>query len=277
MIDRSPNEDGTFTLKPHATALTVAGSDPSGGAGLQADLKTFQQLQVYGMSVVTLLTAQNTVGVQSVHVMTPDLVLAQLDSVLSDITPNAIKTGAMGDASIVEAVANRLRGLERPIVVDPVLVSKHGHKLASDDVVEAFRKELLPLATLVTPNRYEAERLTGLSLTDERSAAESIQILHELGAKFVLLKLGADAGKSSHLLGVGDQNLSIKTPLLTTNNTHGTGCILSAAITASFALGESDLEDAVMYGIQRTHEAIHVNTEIGKGIHPAETRAMGYV
>lgn len=276
MIDRSTDEDGTFKLKPHAIALTIAGSDPSGGAGLQADLKTFQQLQVYGMSVVTLLTVQNTVGVQSVHVMTPDLVIAQLDSVLSDITPNAIKTGAMGDASVVEAVASRLRGLERPIVVDPVLVSKHGHSLASEDVVEAFRKELLPQATLVTPNRYEAERLTGLSLTDERSAAESIHILHELGAKFVLLKLGADDGKSSHLLGLGDQNLSIKTPLLNTKNTHGTGCILSAAITASFALGESDLRDAVMFGIQRTHEAIHVNTEIGQGIHPAETRAMGF-
>lgn len=276
MIDRSTDEDGTFKLKPHAIALTIAGSDPSGGAGLQADLKTFQQLQVYGMSVVTLLTVQNTVGVQSVHVMTPDLVIAQLDSVLSDITPNAIKTGAMGDASVVEAVASRLRGLERPIVVDPVLVSKHGHSLASEDVVEAFRKELLPQATLVTPNRYEAERLTGLSLRDERSAAESIHILHELGAKFVLLKLGADDGKSSHLLGLGDQNLSIKTPLLNTKNTHGTGCILSAAITASFALGESDLRDAVMFGIQRTHEAIHVNTEIGQGIHPAETRAMGF-
>lgn len=276
MIDRSTDEDGTFKLKPHAIALTIAGSDPSGGAGLQADLKTFQQLQVYGMSVVTLLTVQNTVGVQSVHVMTPDLVIAQLDSVLSDITPNAIKTGAMGDASVVEAVASRLRGLERPIVVDPVLVSKHGHSLASEDVVEAFRKELLPQATLVTPNRYEAERLTGLSLRDERSAAESIHILHELGAKYVLLKLGADDGKSSHLLGLGDQNLSIKTPLLNTKNTHGTGCILSAAITASFALGESDLRDAVMFGIQRTHEAIHVNTEIGQGIHPAETRAMGF-
>ncbi len=156
MVHNKP--DHAFRFDPQATALTIAGSDPSGGAGLQADLKVFQQLGVYGMSVVTLLTVQNTQAVSRVEVMSTDLILQQLDAVMQDIPPKAIKIGALGNANVVQAVGERLAKLETPIVVDPVLVSKHGHPLASDDVVDAYRKFLFPIATVITPNRLEAAR-----------------------------------------------------------------------------------------------------------------------
>ena len=162
---------------PRAVALTIAGSDPSGGAGLQADLKTFQQLGVYGMTAVTLITVQNTQSLQRIEVLSPEMVVAQLDAVLVDIPPRAIKTGALGNAAVVQAVGERLQGVDGPLVVDPVLVSKHGQLLAGDDVMEAYRKYLLPQALLVTPNRFEAERLTGLKLDSPQRVAEAIDCL----------------------------------------------------------------------------------------------------
>jgi len=261
-------------LYPDATALTVAGSDPSGGAGLQADLKTFQQLGVYGMSVVTLITVQNTQAVTHVEVLSPKLILDQLDAVLSDIPPRAIKIGALGNTDVVRAVAERLNDVKCPIVVDPVLVSKHGHLLAADDVVDAYRTKLLPHAFLVTPNRFEAERLTGLKLIDEASVAEAIHRLQGFGAKYVLIKLGEVNGQSQHMLGLEDADHCIETPRLKRNNTHGSGCILAAAITAKLAIGESDISAAVHFGIHRAYEAVYVNTQLGKGIHPAEIRGM---
>lgn len=261
-------------ISPNATALTIAGSDPSGGAGLQADLKTFQQLGVYGMSVVTLITVQNTQAVTHVEVLSPKLILDQLDAVLSDIPPRAIKIGALGNADVVRAVAKRLKDITCPIVVDPVLVSKHGHLLASDDVVEAYRSELLPLAFLMTPNRFEAERLTGLKRIDESNVSEAIHHLQKFGARYVLIKLGEVKGESQHMLGLENADCSFGTPRLPADNTHGSGCILAAAITAKLALGESDISAAVHFGIHRAYEAVYINTKLGKGIHPAETRGM---
>ena len=263
-----------ITLAPNATALTIAGSDPSGGAGLQADLKTFQHLGVYGMSVVTLITVQNTQSVKRVEVLSPDLVIAQLDAVLDDIPPRATKVGALGNAAVVRAVGERLQKVECPIIVDPVLVSKHGHELATEDVIEAYEEHLLPHATLITPNRFEAERLTGRTLDNEDAVAEAIYVLQQLGAKHVLIKLGEVNGDSQHVLSLPTGNVGILTPRLTAQNTHGTGCILAAAITAALALGESDINNAVHFGIQRTFETIQFDSELGKGIRPAEVRAM---
>ncbi len=268
------NKPKTLTLSPRATVLTIAGSDPSGGAGLQADLKTFQQLGVYGMSVVTLVTAQNTQGVQHVEVLSTKLVKAQFDAVVNDIPPRVIKTGAMGSASLVRMIGECLDEMSCPLIVDPVMVSKTGDSLVTDDVVQAYKDHLLPQAFLVTPNRFEAERLTGLKLIDEDAVAQAIHRLQEFGCKHVLIKLGEIDGQSQHVLSLEDENVGILVPRLAATNTHGTGCILSAAIAAKIALGESDIREAVLFGIHRTYEAIHVNTELGKGIHPAEIRAI---
>lgn len=265
------------TLSPRAVALTIAGSDPSGGAGLQADLKTFQQFGVYGMSVVTLLTVQNTQGVSRVDVLSPDLVQAQIKAVLDDIDAAAVKTGALGNARVVQAVGEMLQGAEVPIVVDPVMISKHGDSLVAEDVVEAYKTHLLPHATIVTPNRFEAEKLTGVKLNSEQNISEAVYRLREMGAQFVLIKLGKIDGKRVHLFGTPDKNFEFVVPNIDSQNTHGSGCILSAAITARLALGGVEFRDAVRFGIEKVYEAISVDTELGDGIHPAETRAMSRV
>jgi hydroxymethylpyrimidine/phosphomethylpyrimidine kinase len=262
------------TLFADAVALTIAGSDPSGGAGLQADLKTFQQLGVYGMSVVTLITVQNTQTVARVEVLSPTLILEQLDVVLADIPPRAIKVGALGNADVVRAVGERLSEVGCPIIVDPVLVSKHGHSLANDEIVEAYKQYLLPHALLVTPNRFEAQRLTGLQLDSEDEVAKAIYILQQLGTRHVLIKVGEIDGQSQHVLSLTDQNVGILMPRVQTTHTHGTGCILAAAITAKLARGETDVSEAVHFGIERTYETLQIETELGKGLHPAEIRAM---
>lgn len=272
---RSSRPPKTIRLMPNAVALTIAGSDPSGGAGLQADLKTFQQLGIYGMSVVTVVTVQNTQAISKVEVLAPEMIDAQCEAVLSDISPWAIKTGALGTVEVIETVAKRLQNVTCPVIVDPVLVSKHGQSLVTEEVVHAYKRHLLPLAHLVTPNRFEAERLTGLTLDNENAIAEAVHRLEECGARHVLIKLGEVDGESHHVLSLAGENVGFVTPRLSSNNTHGTGCILSAAITAKLALGEEDIKTAVLFGIHRTYEAIHVNTHLGKGIHPAEIRAMG--
>jgi hydroxymethylpyrimidine/phosphomethylpyrimidine kinase len=257
-----------------AVALTIAGSDPSGGAGLQADLKTFQQLGVFGMSVVTLLTVQNTQTVDDVRVLDADLVLAQLDSVLRDIPSRAIKTGALGNADVVKTVASRLASVDAPVVIDPVLVSKHGFALAEDHVVDSFKQHLLPRAYLITPNRFEAERLTGESLADEESAHRAARKLNELGAKNVLIKLGRVGQSARHLLYANNQATVMDSTFDEQGNTHGSGCTLAAAITAQLALGETDLASVVRFAIDRTLEAIQSPSKLGQGIHPVDSRAM---
>lgn len=276
MIHR-PQTSRQLTLFRGAVALTIAGSDPSGGAGMQADLKTFQQIGAYGMGVVTLLTVQNTMGVQSVHVLSPELVLAQINAVVSDIPPRVAKTGALGNASMIEAVADRAKDFSFPLIVDPVMVSKHGHILLQDEAIEVMVKKLLPRAFLVTPNRYEAERLCGETIdpSNSDSVANAIRILHELGAKNVLLKLGEVDGLSVNVLGLGNENIAFQLPRLKTSNTHGTGCVLSAAIVAGMAIG-NELKWSVDQAIRAVHYGIEAGQQVGSGQHPIEFNAIPF-
>jgi hydroxymethylpyrimidine/phosphomethylpyrimidine kinase len=261
------------TFSPNAVALTIAGSDPSGGAGLQADLKTFQQFGVYGASAVTMLTAQNTLGVRRVEVVTPDLVIDQIDAILDDLRPIAAKTGALGNAGVIDAVAQRAEQFEFPLIVDPVMVSKHGDSLIEDDAVEAYRR-LLKHAFLVTPNRFELERLTGVTLEGPDSIARAIHDLHVMGARFVLAKMGQVDGHSEHILGSGQENFAVHSDWIDTKNTHGAGCVLAASITAMICLGQTDLKDIVHRAIRQVVIAIHNTHTIGRGHCPVETRVM---
>jgi hydroxymethylpyrimidine/phosphomethylpyrimidine kinase len=220
------------------TALSIAGSDPSGGAGIQADLKTFHRCGVYGQAVITLLTAQNTRGVQGVFLQPVAVVQAQLRSVLGDLGARAAKTGALGSAALVAAVAAELR--ERPVgalVVDPVLVSKHGHSLCDDDVVAALQRELLPLATLVTPNRFEAARLCGIEVDGGPAAARAARALRGHGAQAVLVKDVPGLAGDLLLDAAGERVLS--RPHIDTVHRHGSGCTASAAIAARLAHGDT--------------------------------------
>src|SRR5262249_52321447 len=215
-----------------AAALTIAGSDPSGGAGIQADLKTFHQFGVYGEAVITLITVQNTVGVSRVETLPVDLVMEQIAAVVEDIPPAAAKTGALGSAAMVEAVARAAAGWGFSLVVDPVMCSKHGAPLLPVDAVEAVRKELIPRAALVTPNNPEACALSGTD--DIRAAAQRIR---EMGARAVLIKGGHREGCAIDLLLDDAGFLELPASRIAPRHTHGTGCTLSAAITASLASG----------------------------------------
>ncbi len=215
-------------------ALTIAGSDPSGGAGIQGDLKTFSALGAYGMTVITALTAQNTRGVQGVHPVPPEHVAAQLASVLDDVAVDAVKIGMLGDAATVAVVADVLRRRRPPVVVlDPVMVATSGDRLLSPDAVAVLRTELLPLVDLVTPNLPEAADLLGRpEATDEAGMAEQARALAALGPR-VLLKGGHLAGEESvDLLVLDGVTHRLTAPRVHTRNTHGTGCALSAAIAA---------------------------------------------
>lgn len=219
-------------------ALTIAGSDPSGGAGIQADLKAFHRAGVYGQAVITLLTAQNTCGVQGVFLEAPEVVRAQLDSVLSDLGAAAAKTGALGAAPLVGVVAEALRA--RPVgalVIDPVLVSKHGHDLADATVARALREALLPLATVVTPNRFEAERLTGVLVDGAPAAEHAARLLLADGARAALIK--DVPGLDGDLLVDPRGPRAFTGPRVNTRHRHGTGCTFSAAITAALARGQT--------------------------------------
>lgn len=221
-----------------AVALSIAGSDPSGGAGVQADLKTFHRFGVYGQAVVTLLTAQNTRGVQGVFLQSPEVVRAQLNSVLDDLGAAATKIGALGSPSLVAEVAAAVRQRHLAnVVLDPVLVSKHGHALADAPTAAALRRELLPLVLLVTPNRFEAEQLSGLAVRDRDSAWAAGQRLCAEGAQAAVIKdvpgLGGD------LLVTRDGVREFVLPRVATRHRHGTGCSFSAAIAARLAVGDS--------------------------------------
>ena len=220
-------------------ALSIAGSDPSGGAGIQADLKTFHQHKVYGMAVITLLTAQNTRDVQAVYVMKPAQVIRQLEAVLSDIPPHAAKTGALGDEKVLRAVARAARRFRFPLVVDPVMVSKHGALLLKKNAVRIFIKELLPYATLVTPNLCEAEVLSGIKVCDPESMEKAARIIAEFGPRAVLVKGGHLKGDALDLFFQDGRVRILKASRIRTRHTHGTGCTYSAAITAELAKGKS--------------------------------------
>ncbi len=251
--------------------LTVAGSDSGGGAGIQADLKTFMMQGCYGLSVITALTAQNTTAVTGIHAPPPEFVAAQLDAVLSDIPVRAAKTGMLFSASIVRAVAGRLADAAFPLVVDPVCVSQSGARLLEPDAVSALRERIIPLAALVTPNLPEAGELSGVDVRDARSADEAARRILDMGAGAVLLKGGHGAAANdavTDLLVFSDgRRVEIVRPRVATKNTHGTGCTLSAAIAAQLALGR-DLETAVVRARDYLHLGLRAAYDLGAGNGP---------
>jgi len=253
-------------------ALTIAGSDPSGGAGLQADLKTFHQFGVYGEAVVTLLTVQNTVRVSRVVVMPPALVLEQIAAVLEDIPPAAAKTGALGSAEMVEAVARAAEAFRFPLVVDPVMVSKHGLPLLPESAAHAVREQLLPRAALVTPNLAEAEALTGMAIRGIEEMRAAAARIHEMGARAVLIKGGHLETEATDLLFDGANWREFPAPRIATRHTHGTGCTYSAAITAGLASG-LPLGEAVARAKLFIQRAIQTNPGLGQGSGPVNHHA----
>jgi|694.fasta_scaffold03606_19 hydroxymethylpyrimidine/phosphomethylpyrimidine kinase len=269
------NQFGELMAANHPVALTIAGSDPSGGAGLQADLKTFQQLGVYGASAVTLITVQNTRGVSRIQLLAEDLVLQQIDAVLSDIPPHAIKTGALGGEMLIRSIAKRLAGSTVPLIVDPVLVSKHGAPLADASAVKALREELLPLAFLVTPNRYELERLAELHVGDLARMRRAMERLHEAGAKRLLVKVGRAGGRMVHWLAeAGKETVVLETPWVQEGNQHGSGCTLAATIASLLALGHPDLVEICHQAIDRVWHAVASSRRFGQGISPVDHLAL---
>lgn len=249
--------------------LTIAGSDSSGGAGIQADLKTFTMLGGYGASVVTALTAQNTQGVQDIFPVPETFVARQLRSVLDDLPIRAAKTGMLFSAPLIRTLARDLEGKSFPLVVDPVCVSKSGHSLLLPEAVETLKAVFLPLADLITPNRPEAELLAGVAIAAEADVPKALDRLLALGPKAVLLKGGHFSGEvlTDWLAVPGQKPRAYQHPRLPNPNTHGTGCTLSAAIAAGLGRG-LDLETAVGQAVDYLHEAIRTAFPLGHGIGP---------
>lgn len=248
-------------------ALTIAGSDPSGGAGIQADLKTFHQFGVYGEAVITLATVQNTRRVSRVEVLSPELVAEQIEAVVSDIPPQAAKTGALGTAEMIEAVERAAAQFSFPLVVDPVLVSKHGARLLSSDGERAL-KSLLRHAALVTPNIPEAEALAGMSIHSEEEMTAAARHLLDFGCGAVLVKGGHSASEqASDILVTRSSVQWFSRPRIEAANTHGTGCTFSAAITACLAKG-LPLQAAVAKAKAYIQAAIESAVPLGSGIGP---------
>jgi hydroxymethylpyrimidine/phosphomethylpyrimidine kinase len=250
------------------TALTIAGSDSSGGAGIQADLKTFAAHGVFGMSAITAITAQNTLGVTRVDVLDPGMVTAQIDAVASDIGVHATKIGMLANAAIVSAVAAAIRRYALPhVVLDPVMIAKSGAKLLDDDAVRALVAELLPLAGVITPNAPEAEALTGLRITGTADLRRAASRLVEMGARAALVKGGHLEGPAIDVLWDGRTATELPAERLSTRHTHGTGCTLSSAIAARLALGES-LLSAARGAKAYVTRAIAEAPQLGKGHGP---------
>jgi len=239
-------------------ALTIAGSDSGGGAGIQADLKTFAALGVYGASVITALTAQNTRGVRGVHLVPPDVVAAQLDAVFDDLAVGAVKIGMVASRGVIEAIAEGLaRWQPTHVVIDPVMVATSGDRLLAEDAVDGLRRLLFPRATLITPNLPEAAALLGEAIAiSEAEIAEQGRRLLAFGCPAVLIKGGHGEGpESTDYLITAEATLPLTAPRLATRNTHGTGCTLSSAVAAGLAKGE-DLATAARSAKTFTTEAI---------------------
>jgi hydroxymethylpyrimidine/phosphomethylpyrimidine kinase len=249
-------------------ALTIAGSDPSGGAGLQADLKTFHQMGVYGEAVITLVTVQNTRGLSRVDVLEADLVMEQLHAVISDIPPKAAKAGALGSLAVVEAIAEAAASFAFPLVVDPVMASKNGSALLDEAARAALAGKLLPRAFLLTPNLDEAAALTGIGVTDPESMTKAARKLIGMGAANVLVKGGHLEGDAVDiLLTSAGERYEFRAARILTRHTHGTGCTYSAAITAGLAKG-MPLIGAIRIAKAFVTAAIRGNPGLGAGSGP---------
>lgn len=251
-------------------ALTIAGSDSGGGAGIQADLKTFQELGVFGTSALTAVTAQNTFEVSAIQPIDTEMIRAQIRAVTDDFSVNAVKTGMLFSAEIIHTVADELRGKGIPLVIDPVMIAKGGASLLKDEAISALAKVLLPLATVVTPNIPEAEVLAGMEIKTETDIEKAAERMIVLGAKAVVVKGGhrKEAPFAEDLfIGADGQRFSIRSPWVDTKDTHGTGCTYSAALTAFLASGET-LADAVVSAKCFIHVAIENGLGIGGGHGP---------
>ena len=247
-------------------ALTIAGSDSGGGAGIQADLKTFSAYRVFGLSVITAVTAQNSVGVQGIENLAPAFVARQLRSVLEDFGVDAAKCGMLSVAPIIEAVAGVLA--EHPIdklVVDPVMVAKSGDSLLQPDAVEALIRHILPLALVVTPNLPEAEVLSGITVANREDMEEAARRIGKLGARHVLVKGGHLKGDAVDILWNGREVTAFQVPRVESSNTHGTGCTFSAAIAAGLAKGRP-LGEAVREAKAYVTKAIRDGFALGRGV-----------
>ncbi len=252
-----------------ARALTIAGSDSGGGAGIQADLKTFAAFGVYGTSAITALTAQNTMSVTGVHLVPAEFVTAQIEAVASDIGCDAVKTGMLATSAIVEAVVAAVEALDLPnLVVDPVMVAKSGDRLLDDDAVHAVRRSLLPVARVMTPNVPEAEVLTGMTIQTQDDLQEAARRLARLGPGAVLVKGGHLDGPDvvDVLCESGDIHV-FSGPRISGPYTHGTGCTLAAAIAAGLARGQS-LRDAVAGARRYVADAMRHGIDVGRGHRP---------
>jgi hydroxymethylpyrimidine/phosphomethylpyrimidine kinase len=249
------------------TALTIAGSDPSGGAGIQADLKTIHQRGVYGMSVITLITVQNTQRVTSVDVLSTKLIADQLDAVLEDIPPDAAKTGALGNPEVVELLSDRARHFRFPLVVDPVMISKHGQPLMTEQARSVFSRLLLPCAFLITPNLYEAGELAGMPVSDLESMKEAALRIAGKGARAVLVKGGHLESDAIDVLYAEGEFSLYRSVRFSTIHTHGTGCTFSACIAAELAKGLT-LQNAVEVAKRFVTKAIETNPGLGNGSGP---------
>lgn len=250
-----------------AVALTIAGSDPSGGAGIQADLKTFHQFGVYGEAAITLVTVQNTRGVSRVDVVSADLVIEQIEAVVKDIPPAAAKIGALGSVEIVEALAGLASSFTFPLVVDPVMFSKSGARLLAPAAEETLKKKLLPCASLLTPNIPEAEALTGMNIRDEKDMQAAGERLRDFGCKAALIKGGHGMGDAVDILSAPGLPKRFSTQRVPTPHTHGTGCTYAAAITAGLALG-NPLHEAIRIAKQFLQSAILSAPGLGGGQGP---------
>lgn len=253
------------------TALTIAGSDSSGGAGIQADLKTMLANHVYGMSAITALTAQNTTGVTDIMEVTPEFLAEQLDSIFTDIRPDAVKTGMVSSSQLIEIIADKLREYEAVnIVVDPVMVATSGAKLICDDAMETLKKKLLTLATVITPNIPEGEVLAGMKITSKEDMVTAAEKISNTYGCSVLLKGGHSLNDANDLLvEQGKEPVWFKGRRIANSNTHGTGCTLSSAIASNLAKGKS-LEEAVKGAKNYISGAIAAGLDLGKGSGPMD-------
>lgn len=265
---------GMNTRKSYPVVLSIAGSDSSGGAGIQADLKAFSALGVYGATAITAITAQNTLGVHSQFALDPQLVYDQIIAVVDDLHPRFVKIGMLANSEIVHAVAKALGNYDLTVILDPVIVSTSGHRLLSIEAQQTIKELLIPISTLVTPNIPEMKALTNMPLNSLSEKERAARHILDLGAKAVLIKGGHEQGdtKSDILFSASGNDIQTSTftfGTIPTNNTHGTGCTLSSAITAYMARG-LDLVDAVREAKHYVSEAIRAgaNIDIGHGFGP---------
>jgi hydroxymethylpyrimidine/phosphomethylpyrimidine kinase len=257
-----------MAIKRIPTAMTIAGSDSGGGAGIQADLKTFAALGVYGTSTLTAITAQNTIGVAGVHEIPTNIIAAQIEAVITDIGADAVKTGMLSSSAIVEVVAQELkRHRVEALVIDPVMVAKSGDPLLQKEAVEALRAKLVPLAAVVTPNIPEAEVLTGPKITSQEDMRRAAEKIIQMGARGVVVKGGHLEGPATDLFYDGFRFQEFTAPRIDTKNTHGSGCTFASAIAAGLARGMNVI-DSVAQAKEYVTEAIRRSFAIGQGHGP---------